>query len=95
MVSMTGTPLELVAHEADRRSDPPKKTRPWVTGLLWKATTAILGVVVALASLWTWWVPHYRPPLAADERFGIDVSNHQGDIDWQRVAHDDIHFAYI
>lgn len=26
---------------------------------------------------------------------GIDVSHHQGDIDWQKVANDDIGFAYI
>ncbi len=26
---------------------------------------------------------------------GIDVSGHQGDIDWQQVANEDIHFAYI
>lgn len=26
---------------------------------------------------------------------GIDVSHHQGDIDWQRVAADDVAFAII
>lgn len=85
-----------MAHEADRSLDPPNATRyRWLTRLRWQAATGILGVVVALASLWTWWVPQYRPPLSAGERFGIDVSNHQGDIDWHRVARDDIHFAYI
>lgn len=67
---------------------PPKLRR-------WKWPAGLLGVVVVAASLWTWWLPHYRPSLAAGERFGIDVSNHQGDIEWDRVASDDIHFAYI
>lgn len=30
-----------------------------------------------------------------DERYGLDVSNHQGDIDWARVAGDDVDFAYV
>jgi lysozyme len=57
------------------------------------------GAVAALAvvGLWGWfsWLPHYRPALADGERYGVDVSNHQGEIDWHRVARDDIEFAYI
>ncbi len=74
-----------------RRNLPDAASRPHH----WKWPAAILGVVVVAASVWTWWLPHYRPSLGAGERFGIDVSNHQGDIDWSRVARDDIHFAYI
>lgn len=35
------------------------------------------------------------PELEAGERYGIDVSNHQGAIDWPAVAGDDIDFAYV
>ena len=35
------------------------------------------------------------PDLEAGERYGIDVSNHQGAIDWPAVAADDIEFAYL
>lgn len=39
--------------------------------------------------------PGYRPALEPGEAYGIDVSRHQGTIDWQKVAADDIEFAYI
>lgn len=55
----------------------------------------LLALVCLGGALWTWWLPHYRPALHDGERYGIDVSNHQGDIDWTRVAGDDIDFAYI
>ncbi|MDP8956334.1 MAG: lysozyme M1 (1,4-beta-N-acetylmuramidase) [Actinomycetota bacterium] len=45
--------------------------------------------------MWFVWLPHYRPALKPGERYGIDVSHHQGLIDWRRVAADDIMFAYI
>jgi lysozyme len=58
-----------------------------------------VGVVATLATLglWGWlsWLPHYRPALADGERYGVDVSNHQGEIDWARVAGDGMEFAYI
>lgn len=41
------------------------------------------------------WLPEYRPALRDGERYGVDVSHHQGEIDWARVADDDIGFAYI
>jgi lysozyme len=53
----------------------------------------LLGSVAA--GWWFLWVPNWRPPLRAGERYGVDVSAHQGDIDWRRVAADDIEFAYI
>ena len=52
-----------------------------------------LGGVAAV--LWFVWMPEYRPALRAGERYGVDVSAHQGDIDWPQVAADDIEFAYI
>ena len=48
-----------------------------------------------VAGFWFLFVPNWRPPLHDGERYGIDVSNHQGEIDWQAVADDDIDFAYI
>lgn len=61
------------------------------------------GVVVAIAALAISgaaalrfiWLPEYRPGLRSGERYGIDVSSHQGDIDWDQVAADDVDFAYI
>jgi lysozyme len=38
---------------------------------------------------------YYRPALLPGERYGIDVSHHQGVIDWERVANDGISFAYM
>lgn len=57
------------------------------------------GAAAALAALaalwWFWWVPGWRPPLDEGERYGIDVSAHQGPIDWEAVASDGIEFAYV
>lgn len=55
----------------------------------------LLALAGAAGALWTWWLPRYRPALHDGERYGIDVSNHQGDVDWARVAEDDIDFTYI
>ena len=62
------------------------------------ALGVFLGLVAlagAAAAFWFWWVPNWRPPLGAGERYGIDVSAHQGTIDWGRVSRDRISFAYI
>lgn len=58
---------------------------------------AVLIVLVVLVGtgVWTIGIPRYRPDLNVDERYGIDVSHHQGEIDWEAVAGDDIDFAYI
>ena len=56
----------------------------------------MVAVVIASAAVaWFAWFPHYRPALRADEVYGVDVSAHQGSIDWERVARDDIRFAYL
>lgn len=55
-------------------------------------------LVLALAAAAVGWfvvAPRYRPPLQAGEHYGIDVSNHQGAIDWRAVAGDDITAVYI
>ncbi|HWL35494.1 MAG TPA: GH25 family lysozyme [Frankiaceae bacterium] len=57
------------------------------------------GVVVALgagAAIGRYvWLPSYRPSLRAGETYGLDVSHHQGPIDWARVKGDGIAFAYV
>jgi lysozyme len=53
-----------------------------------------VSVVVAVV-FWFVVVPNWRPPLHDGERYGVDVSAHQGKIDWRQVAADDIDFAYI
>lgn len=53
----------------------------------------ILGVIAGF--VWWGWLPHYRPGLQAGESYGIDVSNHQGAVDWESVAGDNIDFVYI
>jgi lysozyme len=59
----------------------------------------VVGVALVIALLaaggWLAWLPEHRPGLQAGERYGVDVSAHQGRIDWEAVADDGIHFAYI
>jgi len=61
-----------------------------------RASLILVGILGTAAALgWYLWLPNYRPELRPGERYGIDVSHHQGAIDWIRVAHDGISFAYI
>ena len=55
----------------------------------------LAALAVLAAAWWFFWVPRWRPPLRPGERYGIDVSAHQGTIDWDRVAADGIRFAYV
>jgi len=55
----------------------------------------VLTLAVVGCALWFVAVPRYRPGLRAGERYGVDVSGHQGDIDWHRARQDGIGFAYI
>jgi lysozyme len=72
-------------------SGPNVRLRRWLR----RGLGLTIAVVVAGAVLWYRWLPSYRPRLDATESYGIDVSSHQGDIDWQAVASDDIRFAYL
>jgi lysozyme len=57
---------------------------------------AFLLLVLALpAAWWFLWVPHARPSLRTGEAYGVDVSSHQGAINWRQVSDDGIAFAYI
>jgi lysozyme len=62
--------------------------------LILAAVALSVGAAVA-AGVWFVWLPAYRPELHPGERYGIDVSHHQGRIEWDRVGQDDIAFAYI
>jgi lysozyme len=80
---------------ADDETEPidaaPVRRRRWPYRI---GLAVVLLLAVALLVRFVW-LPSYRPALEAGERYGIDVSNHQGRIDWERVAADDIEFAYI
>lgn len=87
-----GDTVGTLEHEAPDEAPPPQRRRrrwPFVV------VGVVLIAVLLPAALWNWWVPHYRPALGDGERYGVDVSHHQGAIDWERVAADDISFAYI
>lgn len=56
---------------------------------------ALVTILAGLVAWWTYWVPNWRPSLNDGERLGIDVSSHQGSIDWPQVARDGIEFAYV
>lgn len=55
----------------------------------------LLLLAAFAAVVWYFVVPRIRPPLHEGERYGIDVSHHQGEIDWEAVAGDNITFVYI
>jgi lysozyme len=59
------------------------------------ASAVFVFFVLAAAAVRFLWLPAYRPSLHPDERYGVDVSSHQGRIDWSRVARDHIGFAYL
>lgn len=76
--------------EPDTEAPAPRRRR-------WPFLVAGVLIGVVLVGLWgryRWW-PSYRPGLEDGERYGVDVSHHQGEIDWEKVAADDIEFAYI
>ena len=66
-----------------------RRRRPLVFASLVVVLAGLAGIVRYV------WLPQHRPALGAGEQYGIDVSAHQGKIDWQRVAADGIDFAYI
>lgn len=59
------------------------------------AVIVLVVLAVAAGLVWFVWLPNHRPQLDPGEQYGIDVSHHQGRIEWSRVAADGISFTYI
>ena len=55
----------------------------------------IAAIAGGAAFAWLWWFGKYEPDPSRYPMRGIDVSHHQGAIDWRAVARDDVAFAYI
>lgn len=79
------------AADVDLSAGPNRARRKWP----WTFVAVAVVIIGALAVARWVWFPQYRPVLGDGERYGLDVSNHQGVIDWERVAADDIDFVYI
>ena len=77
--------------EGDKSAPGKRKYQLWL--LIGGVAFALVGVVVTV--LWFGRLPNDWPGLSEGETYGIDVSHHQDEIDWDRVAADDIAFAYI
>lgn len=58
--------------------------------LFYVAVGGVISIVGAAVFFMNWEPDRGKHPLR-----GIDVSHHQGDIDWYRVAADDVAFVYI
>ena len=56
---------------------------------------ATVALAMLAVGFWFVFVPNWRPPLRDGERYGIDVSHHQGEIDWAAGAGDGVDFAYV
>jgi lysozyme len=64
------------------------RQRAVVIGLGFGGALLSLALLAAAGGWWTPWAARY-------EVQGVDVSHHQGAIDWRALAADDIAFAYI
>jgi lysozyme len=53
------------------------------------------AVAIVVAGTSFWFLRFHRPGLGPGQQYGIDISHHQGEIDWEAVAGDEIAFAYI
>lgn len=61
-----------------------------------KVIASLLAVIAVLGVIgWFEVLPRYRPQLHAGEKYGIDVSNHQGSIEWDQVAGDGVSLVYM
>lgn len=72
---------------------PPSRVATWRIVVL--AVAAMLLTVSVVAVGWLVWMPDHRPALREGEVLGVDVSHHQGRVDWPTVAADGIAFAYV
>nr|WP_217497729.1 GH25 family lysozyme [Lysobacter enzymogenes] len=58
-------------------------------------TVAVAATALAIGIAARWWFLHWQPDRARYPLRGIDVSHHQGAIDWRAVARDAVAFAYL
>jgi lysozyme len=61
--------------------------------LIAAAALMVLGLAVGLGALA--WYRTYRPDPSRYPVRGVDVSHHQGPIDWEALAADEVAFAYV
>ncbi len=62
----------------------------------WLIRLGMAAACVGVAALGAWlWFRAYEPNRERYPIRGIDVSHHQGDIDWPKVAADDVAFVYM
>ncbi len=90
---MPRTAPKRVPRRPGRRSRS-RRHRRWpflLGGLVILLALVAGGLVVA----WKIWAPSYRPSLLPGERYGIDVSAYQGNVNWKQVAASGISFVYI
>ena len=59
----------------------------------WTLAVALLALASATAA--RFWFLHWQPDRERYPLRGIDVSHHQGAIDWRAVAADDVAFVYL
>lgn len=78
------TPHRAVPHRAARRRH----------GLIGSGATVLVLLLLAVLLRFVW-LPSWRPDLRPGERYAIDVSAHQGAVDWARVRRDGIDLAYV
>ena len=69
-----------------------KRRRSRITSALWLAGLAgVLAIAIATA----FFAARWHPSEAKFSRQGIDVSHHQGRIDWRKLSAQGVDFAYI
>lgn len=70
-----------------------------ISKLKWRriviATLVLAVAATAAVTLARWGFLHWQPDRERYPLRGIDVSHHQGAIDWHAVARDDVAFAYL
>lgn len=76
------------------RSSRPLKARARQRRWVWLLAVLILAIPMAVLS-GRWFMYDHRPGLGGNQQYGVDVSHHQGQIDWRAVSNDNIDFAYI
>lgn len=69
--------------------------RPRVLVPLGTTLLVALVAVVVVPRIGRHVIAEFRPTAGPGESLGLDVSHHQGTIDWEAVADDGISFAYI